>query len=112
MKELSHIQNDNLEKRNELFDFCSFVEISCSYVQYLLESSRRPIYSGPTANKEIEFQKYEMDSAALIIQSHYRGFLTRKRNNQIDLEGVLELTLASSLKSSFEHLKAFCFNRS
>lgn len=26
-----------------------------------------------------------MDSAALIIQSHYRGFLTRKRNNQIDL---------------------------
>ena len=53
-----------------------------------------------------------MDSAALIIQSHYRGFLTRKRNNQIDLEGVLELARASSLKSSFEHLKAFCFNRS
>ena len=51
-----------------------------------------------------------MDSAALIIQSHYRGFLTRKRNNQIDLEGVLELTHASPLKSSFEHLKAFCFN--
>ena len=92
--------------------FLTFARFKRFRVLYLIESSRRPIGPGSTANKEIEFQKYEMDSAALIIQSHYRGFLTRKRNNQIDLEGVLELARASSLKSSFEHLKAFCFNRS
>ena len=92
--------------------FARFKRFRVLYLGILIESSRRPIGPGSTANKEIEFQKYEMDSAALIIQSHYRGFLTRKRNNQIDLEGVLELVRASSLKSSFEHLKAFCFNRS